>query len=106
MYGNPKARAIPIIIINTNRYNVWVRQPLLAAKLYDAECTEMEYRATMDHDGENIMIRFQPVPSQLIDTNSCQVEAWPIHPRSLEIEKPEFGLDQTLIPQIFISKLK
>ena len=44
----PKARTIPIIIINTNRYNVWVRQPFLAAKLYDAECNEIEYRATMD----------------------------------------------------------
>ena len=33
----PKARTIPVIIINTNRYNVWIRQPLLAAKLFDAE---------------------------------------------------------------------
>ena len=33
----PKARTISIIIINTNKYNVWVRHPLLAAKLYDAE---------------------------------------------------------------------
>ena len=44
----PKARTIPMIILNTNRYNVWVRQPLLAAKLYGVECTEIEYRATMD----------------------------------------------------------
>ena len=29
----PKARTTPMIIVNTNRYNVWVRQPLLAAKL-------------------------------------------------------------------------
>ena len=40
----PKARTICVIIINTNRYNVWVRQPLLAAKLFGAECNEIEYR--------------------------------------------------------------
>ena len=56
----PKARAIPIIIINTNKYNVWVTQPLLAAELHDAECDQIEYSATMDWEGENIKIRFQP----------------------------------------------
>ena len=34
---------------------------------------------------------FQPVPPQLINTNSCQVEAGPIQLDSPEIEKPEFG---------------
>ena len=58
----PKARDIPVIIINTNKYNVLVRQPLLAANLYDAECDQIEYRATMDQEGENIEIGFQPVP--------------------------------------------
>ena len=43
----PKARTIPVIIINTNRYNVCIRQPLLAAKLFDAECDEIEYRASL-----------------------------------------------------------
>ena len=80
-----------MIIINTNRYNVWVRQPLLAAELFDVECSEIEYRATMDQEGDNISIGFQPVPPQLIYTNSCQVEAGPIQPTSSEIEKPEFG---------------
>ena len=57
----PKAKTIPMIIVNTNKYNVWVRQPLLAAELYDAECDEIEYRATMDQEGENIKIGLQPV---------------------------------------------
>ena len=60
-----------MIIINTNRYNVWVRQPFLAAELYDVECTEIEYRATMDWEGDMISIGFQPVSPKLIDTNSC-----------------------------------
>ena len=87
----PKARSIPVIIINTNRHNVWIRQPLLAAKLFDAECDEIEYRANMSWDGNNILVGFQPISPQLIDTNSCQVEAGPIQLDSPEIEKPEFG---------------
>ena len=85
----PKAMTIPMIIINTNRYNVWIRQLLLAAELFDAECNEIEYRPTMDWEGNNISIGFQPVPPHLIDTNSCQVEVGPIQPTSPEIEKPE-----------------
>ena len=88
----PKARAIPIILVNTNRFNVWVRQPLLAAEFYDAEFNQLEYRSTMDQKGENIKIQFQHVPPQLIDINSCQVEAGPIQPTSPKIERPEFGL--------------
>ena len=87
----PKARTIPIIIINTNQYNVWVRQPLLAAKLFNAECDEIEYRVTMNQEGDNISVGFQPVPSQLTDINSCQVEAEPIQPNNPKIERPNFG---------------
>ena len=86
-----KARTIPVIRISINKYNVWVRQPLLATKIYDVECDSIEYRATMDWERENITIRFQPVPSQLIDINSCKVEAGTSQPTNLKIEKPEFG---------------
>ena len=87
----PKARSIPVILINTNRYNVWIRQPLLAAKLFNAECNEMEYRANMNQDGDNILVGFQPVCPQLINTNSCHVEAGSIQLDSPKIEGPEFG---------------
>ena len=50
----PKARTIPIIIINTNKYNVRVRQPLLAGKLHDVECDQTEYRSTMDQKGSKL----------------------------------------------------
>ena len=87
----PKARTIPVIIINTNRYNVWIRQPLLAAELPDMECDEIEYRANINWEGNNKSVGFKPVPLQLIDTNSCQVKAGPIQPDVPKMEKPEFG---------------
>ena len=55
------------------------------------ECDEIEYKAPMDQEGDNISIGFQPVPPQLMNTNNCQVEARSIWPTSPGIEKPEFG---------------
>ena len=78
-------------LINTNRYRVWNRQPLLAAKLFNAECNEMEFRANLSWDDNNILVGFQPVPPQLINTSSCQVEAGPIQLDSPEMERPEFS---------------
>ena len=45
----------------------------------------------MNWDSNNILVGFQPVPLQLINTNSCQVEARPIQPDSPKMERPEFG---------------
>ena len=102
----PKARTIPVIIINTNRYNVWIRQPLLAAKLFDAECDEIEYRANMNQEGSNISVGFQPILPQLLDTNSYQVEAGPIQPNSPEVEENQnLALDQIPIPQTLILRM-
>ena len=32
---NPMSKVVPIILINSNKYNVWIRQHLLPAELYD-----------------------------------------------------------------------
>ena len=70
---------------------MWIRQPLLAAELFNAECNEIGYRANLSQDDNNILLGFQPVPPQLINTSSCQVEAGPIQQDSPEMERPEFG---------------
>ena len=64
---------------------------MLAAELFDAECNEIEYRATMDWEGDTISVGFQPVPPKQIDITSCQVEAGPIQPANPKVERPEFG---------------
>ena len=87
----PKAKSIPVLLINTNRYNVWIRQPLLAAKLFDAQCDEIKYRVNISRDDNNILIGFQPVSPQLTNTSSCLVEAEPIQLDSPEMKRPEFG---------------
>ena len=51
-----KARAIPIILGNTNRVNVWVRQPLLAVEFYDVRCDQTEYRTTVAQGRNNLRL--------------------------------------------------
>ena len=45
-----KSRLIPMILINTNSYNVSIRQPLLAAELYDVDHHPWEYETTVNHE--------------------------------------------------------
>ena len=101
----PKARSIPVIIINTKRYIVWIRQPLISAEVFDAECDEIEYTANMNWEGNNISVGFQPVPSQLIDTNGCQVEAGPTNLMFPKWKNLNLVLDWTLIPQTVVLKM-
>ena len=44
----------------------------------------------MDQEGDTISVGFQSVPPQQIDINSCEVEAGPIQPANLIVERPEF----------------
>ena len=61
-YVAPKARKVTVILIKTTDQNLWVRQPLLAAELFEAEVEPEQYCAEMDQEGDEIIISFQPVP--------------------------------------------
>ena len=45
-----KARSVPVILVNTNRQNVWIRQHLLAAELFSVD--EVEKIRTQGYHGE------------------------------------------------------
>ena len=64
--------------------------PLLESELYDAECNQIENRATMDWGGDDITIGFQPVPHNLFDICNNQVVAGPIYSMIPEIVQPKF----------------
>ena len=50
-----KARSVPVILVNTNRQNVWIWQPLLAAELFSVdEVEKIEHRANMERQGDKI----------------------------------------------------
>ena len=88
-----KARSVPVILVNTNRQNVWIRQPLLATELFGTDqVKEIGHRADMERQGDNIQISFSPVASDSIRVRSEQVEnvTPDIEPRTSS-EKPSFG---------------
>ena len=69
-----KARSVPIILINTTKWNIWLWQPLLTTKLYTAECHLVEYRADMEIKGDDDNISFLTVVPDTIRVQSEQVE--------------------------------
>ena len=78
---------------------------MLAAKLFDVKCEEIEYRVNMNWEDNNILVGFQPVPPQLINTDGCQVEAGPIQSDNPKIENPEFAPMLDTNSQTSISKM-
>ena len=88
-----KARSMSVILVNTNRQNVWIQQPLLAAELFSSDQVEgIEHRADMERQGDNIQISFSPVAPHSIRVRSEQVEsATPDIDPPTSNEKPSFG---------------
>ena len=70
-----KSRSVPVILINTNKQNVWLRQPLLAAELYTAEYHPIEHRVDMEVEGDVAKVSFLPVVPNTIRVQVEQVEA-------------------------------
>ena len=88
-----KAGSVPVILVNTDRQNVWIQQPLLAAELFSADqIEEREHRAHMERQGDNIQISLSPVAPDSIRVRSEQVESvTPDITPPTSNEKPSFG---------------
>ena len=63
-----RSKQVPVILVNTNRYNVWIRQPLLAAELYEASTIPWDYEVIMSHEdgSDEVKFGFQPVPDESV----------------------------------------
>ena len=59
-----KSGLVLVILINNNNHNVWIRQPLYAADLWEVEPKEWEYETVLTHkEGtNNVTINFVQVP--------------------------------------------
>ena len=58
-----KNKKVPVAIVNTNSYNVWICQPLLATDIVEVETCLWDYQSMMSCDGDNIKVSFCPPPS-------------------------------------------
>ena len=97
-----KSGLVSVILINNNSHNVWIRQPLYAADLWEVEPKEWEYEPVLTHEEgmNNVTINFVQVPPEEFRKNifSNVVEAEENNPsgktenqNSKGGEKPKFG---------------
>ena len=66
-YVNPtKAKQVSVILLNTNSYNVWIRQPLYAATIWDVELKDWDYEPiiTKNEEADTFEVKLQPVPPE------------------------------------------
>ena len=66
-YINPtKAKQVSVILLNTNWYNVWIRQPLYAATIWDVELKDWDYEPiiTKSEEADTFEVKLQPVPPE------------------------------------------
>ena len=93
----PKARRVPVILINTTVQNIWVRQPLLATELFEVEVEPQWYCTEINQQGNELVISFLPAPpceeQGQVENNAVDVEENPDLPKNdtLTVEHPKFG---------------
>ena len=68
MFTPNKNKWVPISLVNTNTYNVWICLTLLAADVVEAEDCPWDYQSIMSHDGSDIKVSFCPMPSSEVQT--------------------------------------
>ena len=68
-----KSNRVPVTLINTNSYNVWIRQQLLAADIVEVDHCPWDYHSTMSRDGGDVQVLFQPVPTPDVQANIFSV---------------------------------
>ena len=56
-----KSKTVPVTLLNTNSYNVWIRQSLLAADIVEVEHCPWDFHSTMSRDGNQVQVSFCPV---------------------------------------------
>ena len=66
-YINPtKAKQVSVILLNTNSYNVWIRQPLYATTIWDVELKDWDYEPiiTKIEEADTFEVKLQPAPPE------------------------------------------
>ena len=59
----PKSKKVSIIMVNTNSYNIWIWQPLLATNVVEVESCPWDYQTVLSCDDKDVSVSFCPVPT-------------------------------------------
>ena len=68
-----KSKKVPVTLLNTNSYNVWIRQQLLAADIVEVEHCPWDFHATMSREGNQVQFSFCPVPTPEVQADVLSV---------------------------------
>ena len=58
-----KSKHVLVLLMNTNSYNVWIQQPLLAANVVEAEHCPWDYQSFLSCNGNEVKVTFHPTPT-------------------------------------------
>ena len=81
---------MPVTLLNTNSYNVWICQPLLAANIVEVEHCPWDFHSTMSHDGDQVQVSFCPVPTPEVQE---EVLSFGVSDTELSSNASEHGYD-------------
>ena len=87
---HPRGKTVPVILMNQNSHNIWIRQPLLAAEICTVEHLPWDYGVDFQHQGNKIEVAFQPLPPADIMATVKSVHDEPGTKPSAE-PRPTFG---------------
>ena len=103
-----QSKKVPVMLANTNSYNVWIHQPLLAADVVEVESCPWDYQTILSRDGKNVKASFCRVPlpevQEDVFTHNVMSSENPdmVHDKGTSGEKPKFGLVLILAVRILI----
>ena len=95
-----KSKQVPITLTNTNSYNVWIQQPLLAVNIVEVDHCPWDYHSTMSRYGGEVCISFCPVPTPDVQADVLSVNATQTDMKAGDMEttkgeeqgeRPKFG---------------
>ena len=108
-----KSKKVPVTLINTNSYNVWIRQQLLAADIVEVDHCPWDYHSTMSRNGGDVQVLFQPVPTLDVQANISSVNVTQTEEKARDKEttkgvdqeeRPKFGPRPGSTPRTLISR--
>ena len=70
-----KSNRVPVTLVNTNSYNVWIKQQLLVADIVEVDHCLWDYHSIMSRDGSEVQVLFQPVPTPDVQADIFSVDA-------------------------------
>ena len=104
-----KYKHVPVLLMYTNSYNVWIWQPLLAADVVEVEHCPWDYQSFLSHDGNEVKVTFHAIPTldvqEEILSQSVSQGSGNKSGTKEGGEKPKFGLDLTSKIQTLISRV-